>query len=55
MARKPFTIRPRKTASRLPKHKVLIICEGSKTEPDYFDLLKKGYYTAPTKKEGFMR
>ena len=44
MARKPFIIRPRKTASRLPKPKVLIVCEGSKTEPDYFDLLKKEYH-----------
>lgn len=44
MSRRPATINRRKTATRVSKPKILIVCEGSRTEPDYFNLLKGAYH-----------
>ena len=46
MARQPTFIKNRPTSTRTSKPKVLIVCEGSKTEPDYLNLLKKEYHLA---------
>lgn len=43
MARMPASIRQRKSSTRKSKPKVLIVCEGKKTERDYFALIKKKY------------
>lgn len=44
MARKPSAIHERKSMTRKPKPKVLIVCEGKETEPQYFNLIKKKYH-----------
>lgn len=44
MARKPSSIPERKSMTRNPKPKVLIVCEGKETEPQYFNLIKQKYH-----------
>lgn len=46
MARKPELIKNRKSAIRQSKPKVLIVCEGQKTEPDYLNEIKNKYRLA---------
>lgn len=46
MARKPSSINARKSEIREPKPKVLIVCEGKKTEPDYLNEIKNKYRLA---------
>lgn len=46
MARKPVYINNRKSAIRKPKPKILIVCEGGKTEPDYLNEIKNMYRLA---------
>jgi hypothetical protein len=41
MARKASSIKNRKTGTKLPKPKILIVCEGEKTEVDYLNLFRK--------------
>lgn len=44
MVRKPSVIHERKSRTREPKPKVLIVCEGKETEPQYFNLIKREYH-----------